>query len=137
MDLASLGGGWLRHGTEQYCCCGEVLTSPVKGQRGFGFGILHDVTMDVACLCACSLVKSLAGCFPIENLPKLLHSLLFLSELGVQLVELLEVGHVTQGGLSLTHLHWFPNVWGWHVVLPRHAELVPFIMLLAPTLKHS
>lgn len=69
----------------------------MKGQKGFGFGTLHDVTMDIACLGTCSLVKSLAGCFPVENLPKLLHSFLFLSEPGVQLAEPLEVGHVTWG----------------------------------------
>lgn len=46
-------------------------------------------------------------------------------------MELFEVGHVTHWrGLGLTRLSCFPSVWGWHVILPRKAELVPFITLL-------
>ena len=91
MDSASLGGGWLRHGAEQDHCCDEVLTSLVKGWRGFGLGVLHEVTMNVACLSACSLVKDLVGCFLLEDMPELLQSLLLFSELGVQLTKLFEV----------------------------------------------
>jgi hypothetical protein len=127
----SLGGGWLRHGAEQDCCCNEVLTSPVKWRRGFGLGIFHDMTMNVACLGACTFVKNLASCFPLENLPELLHTLLLFSEIGVQLMKLFEVGHVTPWrGLGLTQLSCFPSVWWWHIILPRHVEMVPFVALL-------
>lgn len=80
-------------------CCGAVLIGPVKGRRGFSLGILHDAMMGIVCLGAYSLIKSLACFFPLENLPKLLQPLLFLLELGVQLAELLEVGHLTPRGV--------------------------------------
>jgi hypothetical protein len=51
--------------------------------------------MDVACLGACSLVRSPTCRFPLQNLSKLLQSLLFFFELGVQFVELLKVDHLT------------------------------------------
>jgi hypothetical protein len=51
------------------------------------------------CLGAYSLIKSLACFFPLKNLLKLLRPLLFLLELGVQLTELLEVGHLTPQGV--------------------------------------
>jgi hypothetical protein len=55
--------------------------------------------MGIACLGAYSLIKSLACFFPLKNLLKLLRPLLFLLELGVQLTELLEVGHLTPQGV--------------------------------------
>lgn len=71
----------------------------MKSRRAFGLGIFHDATMDVTYLDVCPLIKSLARCFPLENLPKLLQMLLFLSDLGVQFAELLEVGQVTPRGV--------------------------------------
>jgi hypothetical protein len=72
VDSASLSGGWLRHVSEQDCCCNEILASPMKGRRGFNLDIFHDATMDVAFLGACSLVMRSTRRFPLENLPKLL-----------------------------------------------------------------
>jgi hypothetical protein len=80
---------------------------------GFNLNIFHDVMMDIACLGACSLIRGSTCCSPLENLPKLLQSLPLFPELGVQLVELLEVGYVTPGGdLSRTLLHWLRDVRG-------------------------
>jgi hypothetical protein len=67
--------------------------------RGFHLDIFHDATMDVACLGVCSLVRGPTYRFSVENLLKLLYPLLFLSELGMQHAELLEVGHVTSRGV--------------------------------------
>jgi hypothetical protein len=67
----------------------------VKGQRCVGHDIFHDVTMNIACLGTRALVKNLASCFPLENLPEPLQPLMFFPEFGVQLAELFEVGHVT------------------------------------------
>ena len=52
-------------------------------------------------------------------------------------MELLEVGHVThpREGMSITLLSWFLGLWGRCVVFPRHAELVPFVMLLVLRVK--
>jgi hypothetical protein len=55
--------------------------------------------MNAVCLGACTFVKNLVGCFPLENLLNLLKSLLFFSELGVQLTELFKVGCVTPRGV--------------------------------------
>jgi hypothetical protein len=100
MNSASLGGGWLWHGSKQDCCCGEVLIGHVKGRRGFSLDIFHYTTIDFACLGVCSLIRSPTCRFAFENLLKLLLPMLFLLELSVQLAELLEVGYVTpQGGV--------------------------------------
>jgi hypothetical protein len=83
----------------------------VKERRCFSLGFFHDAMMNIACLGACTLIKNLAGGFTLENLPKWLQSLMFLSEHGVQLAELFEVGHVTSRGVwaspgSPTSLVW-------------------------------
>ena len=51
---------------------------------------------------------------------------------------IIEVGYVTpHGGLSRTLLPWLPGVRGrcQGIGLPRHAEMVPFVMLLMPHVK--
>jgi hypothetical protein len=95
VDSASFDGRRLQHGVEQDLYCNEILTGPVKGQECFGLDIFHNATMYVACLGVCTLVKDLAGCFLLEDLPELLQSLLLFSELGVQLAKLFDLGHVT------------------------------------------
>jgi hypothetical protein len=56
--------------------------------------------------------------------------LLFFPKLGMQFAELLE-GHVTpRRGLDPAQLSCLPSMWGWHVILLRHAELVPSIVFV-------
>jgi hypothetical protein len=87
--------------------------------------------LNIACLGVRAFVKDFVGCFLLEDLPELLQSLLFFPKLGMQLTELLEVGHVTlRRGLDPTPLSCLPSRWGWHVILLRHVELVPSVMFL-------
>jgi hypothetical protein len=32
LDTPPLGGGWLRHRSEQYCCCSQILADPAGGR---------------------------------------------------------------------------------------------------------
>jgi hypothetical protein len=74
---------------------------------------------------------------PAQELAEAVAAIAALPELGVQLTKLLEVGYVTpRVGLSRTLLPWLSSVRGrCRGVLPRHVELVPFVMLLVPRMK--
>jgi hypothetical protein len=47
LDMPPLGGGWLRHRSEWYRCCSQVLANPT-GSRGQPCpGIVSDAVLDV------------------------------------------------------------------------------------------
>ena len=56
-----------------------------------GVGVFLNVTKDVTCLRLCASIEGLARSLTLQSLSQLVQALVFLPELAVQLLELLEV----------------------------------------------
>jgi hypothetical protein len=68
VDATSFDGRGLRHGAEQGRSSREALTGPIKDERCSSVSVLHDATLDVACLYACAFVEGFASRFPLQRL---------------------------------------------------------------------
>jgi hypothetical protein len=91
LDMPPLGGGWLRHRSEQYCRCSQILADPAGGRGQPYPGIVSDTALDVP-----SLMTRFSGecsvCPLLLDVLSELHKLsCFLIELGLHLVDLLEL----------------------------------------------
>jgi hypothetical protein len=91
LDTPTLGGGWLRHCSEQYCRCSQILADPA-GSRGQSCpGIINDTTLVISGLMTrfsgeCSVCPLLLDVLlELHKLP------CFLVELGLHLADLLEL----------------------------------------------
>jgi hypothetical protein len=47
LDTPPLGGGWLRHRSEQHCRCSQILADPTGGRGQPCPGIVSDTALDV------------------------------------------------------------------------------------------
>jgi hypothetical protein len=86
-----LGGGWLRHRSEQHCCCSQILADPAGGRGQPCHGIVSNTVLDVSSLMTrfsgeCSTCPLL-----LDVLPELHKLSCFLVELGLHLADLLEL----------------------------------------------
>jgi hypothetical protein len=91
LDTPPLGGGWLRHRSESYCCCSQVLADPT-GCRGQPCpGIVSDAVLDV--LGQMTRFSSWCSACPLlpDVLPELHKLSYFLVEPGLHLADLLEL----------------------------------------------
>jgi hypothetical protein len=91
LDTPPLGGGWLRHRSEQYCRCSQILADPT-GSRGQPCpGIVSDTALDVPGLMT-RFSGECSACPLLLDVSPELHKLsCFLIELGLHLADLLEL----------------------------------------------
>jgi hypothetical protein len=91
LDTLSLGGGWLRHCSEQYCRCSQILADPAGGQGQPRPGIVSDTALDVPGLMTRFSGQCSACPLLLDVLPELHKLSCFLVELGLHLADLLEL----------------------------------------------
>jgi hypothetical protein len=91
LDTPPLGGGWLRHHSEQHCRCSQILADPAGGRGQPCLGIVSDTTLDIPGLMTCLSSECLACPLPLDVLPELYKLSCFLVELGLHLADLLEL----------------------------------------------
>jgi hypothetical protein len=91
LDTPPLGGGWLRHRSEQYCRCSQILANPAGGRGQPCLGIVSDTALDVLGLMTCFSDECLACPLLLDVLPELHKLPCFLVELGLHLADLLEL----------------------------------------------
>ena len=91
LDTPPLSGGWLRHCSKQYCCCGQILADPARGQGQPCPGIVNDTALDVPGLMTRFSGEYLACPLLLDVLPELHKLSCFLVELGLHLADLLEL----------------------------------------------
>jgi hypothetical protein len=89
--MPPLGGGWLRHRSEYYCRCSQILADPAGGRGQPCPGIISDAVLDIPGLMTrfsdeCSTCPLL-----LDVLPELHKLSCFLVELGLHLADLLEL----------------------------------------------
>jgi hypothetical protein len=91
LDTPPLGGGWLRHCSQQYCRCSEILADPA-GSRGQSCpSIVDDTTLVVPSLMTRFSGECSACPLLLDVLPELHKLSCFLVELGLHLADLLEL----------------------------------------------
>jgi hypothetical protein len=91
LDTPPLGGGWLRHRSEQYCRCSQILADPTRGWGQSCPGIISDTPLDVPGLMTRFSGQCSACPLLLDVLPELHKLSCFLIELGLHLVDLLEL----------------------------------------------
>jgi hypothetical protein len=91
LDTPPLGGGWLRHCSEQYCRCSQILADPARGWGQSCPGIVNDTALDVLGLMTRFSGECSAYPLLLDVLPELHKSPCFLVELGLHLADLLEL----------------------------------------------
>jgi hypothetical protein len=91
LDTPPLGGGWLRHRSEQYCRCSQILADPTGGRGQPCPGIVSDTALDVPGLMTCFSGECSVCPLLLDVLPELHKLSCFLVELGLHLVDLLEL----------------------------------------------
>jgi hypothetical protein len=100
LDTPPLGGGWLQHCLEQYCCCSQILADPARGQGQPCPGIVNDTTLDVS-----GLMRRFSG--ECSACPLLLDVLLELHKLPCFLVELdLHLADLLKLCVLTPHMDW-------------------------------
>jgi hypothetical protein len=91
LDTPPLGGGWLRHCSEKYCRCSQILADPTGGQGQPCPGIVSDTVLDVPGLMTCFSGECSTYPLLLDVLPELHKLSCFLVELGLHLADLLEL----------------------------------------------
>jgi hypothetical protein len=91
LDTPPLGGGWLRHCSEKYCRYSQILADPAGGPGQPCPGIVNDTTLDVPDLMTRFSDECSACPLLLDVLPELHKLPCFLVELGLHLVDLLEL----------------------------------------------
>jgi hypothetical protein len=91
LDTPPLGGGWLRHRSEQHCRCSQILADPAGCQGQPCPGIISDTALGVPGLMTCLSSECSACPLLLDVLPELHKLSCFLVELGLHLAVLLEV----------------------------------------------
>jgi hypothetical protein len=91
LDTPPLGGGRLRHRSEQHCRCSEILANPAGGRGQPCPGIVSDTTLDILGLMTRFSIQCLACPLLLDVLPELHKLSCFLVELGLHLADLLEL----------------------------------------------
>jgi hypothetical protein len=91
LDTPPLGGGWLRHRSEQHCRCSQILADPAGGRGQPCPGIVSDTALDVSGLMT-RLSGECSACPLMLDVLLELHKLsCFLVELVLHLADLLEL----------------------------------------------
>jgi hypothetical protein len=91
LDTPPLSGGWLRHCSEQYCRCSQILADPTGGQGQSCPGIVNDTALVVPSLMT-RFSSECSACPLLLDVLSELHKLsCFLVELGLHLADLLEL----------------------------------------------
>jgi hypothetical protein len=91
LDTPPLDGGWLRHRSEQYCHCSQILANPTGGRGQPCPGIVSDTTLDVPGLMTRFSGECSACPLLLDVLPELHKLSCFLVKLGLHLADLLEL----------------------------------------------
>jgi hypothetical protein len=91
LDTPPFGGGWLRHCSEQYCRCSQILADPAGGRGQPCPGIVNDTALDVPGLMTRFFGECLACPLLLDVLPELHKLPCFLVELGLHLADLLKL----------------------------------------------
>jgi hypothetical protein len=91
LDTPPLGGGWLRHRSEQHCRCSHILADPAGGRGRPCPGIVSDTAVDVPGLMTRFSGECSACPLLLDVLPQLHKLPCFLVELGLRLTDLLEL----------------------------------------------
>jgi hypothetical protein len=91
LDTPPLGGGWLRHRSEQYCRCSQILADPAGGRGQPCPGIVSDMALDVLGLMTRFSGECSACPLLLDVLPELHKLSCFLVELGLHLADFLEL----------------------------------------------
>jgi hypothetical protein len=91
LDTPPLGGGWLRHHSEQHCRCNQVLADPAGGRGQPCPGVIGDTVLDVPGLSTRFSGKCSACPLLLDVLLELHKLSCFLIELGLHLADLLEL----------------------------------------------
>jgi hypothetical protein len=91
LDTPPLGGGWLRHRSEQHCRCSQILADPTGGWGQSCPGIVSDTALDVSGLMTRLSGECSACPLLLDVLPELHKLSCFLVELGLHLANLLEL----------------------------------------------
>ncbi len=95
LDTLPLGGGWLRHRSEQYCRCSQILADPTGGHGQPCPGIVSDSALDVLGLMT-RFSGECSACPLLLDVLSELHKLhCFPVELGLHLADLLELWVMT------------------------------------------
>jgi hypothetical protein len=102
LDTPPLGGGWLRHCSEKYCRYSQILADPAGGPGQPCPGIVNDTTLDVPDLMTRFSDECSACPLLLDVLPELHKLPCFLVELGLHLVDLLELCVLTPTGTGTT-----------------------------------
>jgi hypothetical protein len=89
LDTPPLGGGWLRHCSEQHCRCSLILAEPARGRGQSCPSIVNDTTLDVPGLMTRFSGKCSACPLLLDVLPELHKLPCFLVDLGLHLTDLL------------------------------------------------
>jgi hypothetical protein len=98
LDTPPLGGGWLRHYSEQYHRCSQILPDPAGGRGQPCPGIVNDTALDVPGLMTRFSGECSACPLLLDVLPELHKLPCFLVELGLHLADLLELCVLTPRG---------------------------------------
>jgi hypothetical protein len=91
LDTSPLGGGWLWHRSEQYCCCSQVLAGLADARGRCCPGIANDTALDLLGPMTHLFDECLTCSLLLDVLPKLCQPPCFLVELGLYLADLLEL----------------------------------------------
>jgi hypothetical protein len=91
LDTSPLGGGWLRHRSEQHCRHNQILADPSGSRRQPCPGIVSDTVLDVPGLMTRFSGECSACPLLLDVLPELHKLSCFLVELGLHLTDLLEL----------------------------------------------
>jgi hypothetical protein len=97
-----LGGRWLRHRSEQYCRCSQILADPTGGWGQPCPGIVSDTALDVPGLMTRFSGECWACPLLLDVLLELHKLACFLVELGLHLTDLLELCVLTPAGTGTT-----------------------------------
>jgi hypothetical protein len=91
LDTPPLGGGWLRHCSEQYRRYSQILADPARGRGQPCPGIVNDTALDVPGLMTRFSGECSACPLLLDVLPELHKLPCFLVELGLHLADLLKL----------------------------------------------
>jgi hypothetical protein len=91
LDTPPLGGGWLRHRSEQHRCCCQVLAGLADGRGHCCPSIVNNTALDFLGPMTHSSGECLTCPLLLDVLSELHKSPCFLVELGLHLADLLEL----------------------------------------------
>jgi hypothetical protein len=91
LDTPPLGGGWLQHCSEQYCCCSQILANLARNRGQSCPGIVNDTALVILGRMT-RFSGECSACPLLLDVLLELHKLpCFLVELGLHLANLLEL----------------------------------------------